>query len=90
MPRFKKIVSRRREENEIPTARIAIRNHCLECCGYSQNEVSLCTAPKCWLYPWRENKTPLELKKTLKPGQGFTRRKNQNPQINVNHPRRRA
>lgn len=74
MPRFKTIVSRRREEDEIPTARVAIRNHCLECCGYSLKEVSLCTAPKCWLYPWRENRTPAELKKKHKLGQGFARK----------------
>jgi len=30
----------------------AIRNHCLNCCGDSWNEVKLCTAKKCdlWLY----------------------------------------
>lgn len=31
----------------------AIRAACLECCGYSANEVIACTAPKCPLYPYR-------------------------------------
>ena len=49
---------RRREKGEFPTASAAIRNHCLECVGYQTNEVRLCTAPKCWLYPWRFGMKP--------------------------------
>ncbi len=62
MAKFTKIVHRRRKPDEIPTPRVAIRNHCLECCGYSTKETELCTAPKCWLYPWRFGTTPQDLK----------------------------
>ncbi len=48
-----KIQKRRRLPNEICTARTAIRNHCLECVGYESAEVARCTAPACWLYPYR-------------------------------------
>ncbi len=62
MPKMNKIVMRRREPDEIPTALVAFRNHCLECCGYSPREVAECTAPECWLFPWRFGRTPDELK----------------------------
>ena len=58
-----KILNRRRELDEVAPLRVAVRNHCLECCGYSYKEVELCTAPKCGLWPWRFGKTPKELKK---------------------------
>ena len=32
----------------------AIRAFCLECVGYSESEVSLCTAPACALFEYRE------------------------------------
>ncbi len=35
----------------------AMRIFCLECFGYSEMEVSLCTDPNCPLYPYRGNKT---------------------------------
>ena len=47
-----KVHKRRRLPQEIATARTAIRNHCLECCGYESAEVGRCTAPACWLYPY--------------------------------------
>jgi len=53
MIKISSIQTRRREPDEIPIARVAIRNHCLECAGYSPSEVKACTAIKCWLYPWR-------------------------------------
>ena len=49
----KHVYRRRRGPEEYPTAVAAIRSHCLECCGYSAPEVDKCTAPACWLYPWR-------------------------------------
>ena len=52
------ILRRRRNPDEVTTARIAIRNHCLECVGYVVSEVERCTSPECWLYPWRMGKTP--------------------------------
>lgn len=49
---------RRRKPGELPTLRIAVRNHCLECVGYQGPEVAKCTAPKCWLYPYRMSCSP--------------------------------
>ena len=49
---------RRRKAGEYPTAAAAIRNHCLECVCYNANEVRLCTAPECWLFPWRFGTKP--------------------------------
>lgn len=57
---FKKVVMRRRKQNEIPSLRVAIRNHCLECMGYQTGEVPICTSPECWLYPWRMGKLTLD------------------------------
>lgn len=57
------ITARRRLPEEVAIARVAIRNMCLECMGYSPNEVKACTAPECWLYPWRTG-TPKELKRS--------------------------
>lgn len=62
MTKVTSVRHRRREPDEIPIARVAIRNFCLECVGYLSNEVDLCTAPKCWVYPWRLGRTPPELK----------------------------
>ncbi len=36
----------------------AIRLKCLDCCCGSSNEVKLCTADKCPLYPFREGVNP--------------------------------
>ena len=49
---------RERRAGEMPTARAAIRNFCLQCTGFQAEEVRLCTAPKCWLFPWRFGMTP--------------------------------
>ena len=35
MSKFTRIVNRRRQGGEIPTLRVAVRNFCLECVGYS-------------------------------------------------------
>ena len=51
--RVSRILKRRREPGEIATPIVAMRNFCLECCGYVLSEVELCTAPKCWLFPYR-------------------------------------
>lgn len=51
--RSSRVQKRARLPHEISTARTAIRNHCLECCGYESAEVVRCTAPACWLYPYR-------------------------------------
>jgi len=32
----------------------AIRSFCMECCGYQEKEVTLCTDLACSLYPYRE------------------------------------
>ena len=59
------IKQRRRKLNEYPTARIAIRNFCIECMGYQVYDIGGCTDNQCWLYPWRMGKTPDELKKKM-------------------------
>ena len=43
----------------------AIRLFCLECCGGSSNEVKLCSAQKCALYPFRFGKNPFRPKREL-------------------------
>ena len=43
----------------------AIRAFCIDCCGGSSNEVKLCTAPKCVLYPFRLGKNPYRAKREL-------------------------
>ena len=35
-----------------------IREKCLDCCCGSANEVKLCTAERCPLWPWRMGKNP--------------------------------
>jgi len=47
------ILKRRRQRGELASPLKSIRNHCLECCGYNHAEVTRCTAPGCWLYPFR-------------------------------------
>ena len=31
----------------------ALREHCLECAGFSRKDVRLCPAAGCWLWPYR-------------------------------------
>lgn len=50
---------RRRLPNEIPSLHAAIRSFCAECMGYEGPQaVRQCTAPACWLYPWRNAERP--------------------------------
>lgn len=83
MKKITTIQRRRREPDEIATLRVSVRNHCLECMGYSPDGVVECTAKKCWLNPWRTGKTPPELKRKddgkasivfLQNGNGYRRR----------------
>lgn len=53
------VVTRRREPAECPAPLTAIRNHCLECCGWQLAETKKCTAPKCWLWPYRMGHDPV-------------------------------
>ncbi len=48
-----RVKRRRRRSGEVAQRAIAIRNHCLECCGYDAGEVRRCTSPRCWLWPHR-------------------------------------
>lgn len=41
----------------------AIRQKCLDCCCGSSNEVKLCTATACALYPFREGHNPYKVKR---------------------------
>ena len=36
----------------------AIRYHCLECVGWSNHEVNLCSSPLCALFPFRFGHNP--------------------------------
>ena len=31
----------------------AAKGHCLECVSYDRDEVAKCTAPACWMFPYR-------------------------------------
>ena len=61
MKKVTRLKTRDRKPDEIPTARVAIRNFCRACMGYQPTLVKGCTDPACWLYPWRVG-TPPELK----------------------------
>jgi len=53
--------NRRRLPGECPTARQAIRLHCMECCGWIYSEVRRCSAPECWLWLLRGSTYPQAL-----------------------------
>ena len=53
------------ENKEIRNPVKAIRAFCIDCCGGSSNEVKLCTAPKCALYPFRLGKNPYRTKRVM-------------------------
>lgn len=42
----------------LPSPLKAVRRHCLDCCGGSANEVSLCAAKSCPLWPFRFGSNP--------------------------------
>ena len=46
------------EEKKITNPVKAIRAMCLDCCCGSTNEIKLCTATRCPLYPFREGANP--------------------------------
>ena len=52
--RIRRTIKRRREPGEVAFLRTAVRNHCLECMGWETNPMR-CTAPKCWLWPYRKS-----------------------------------
>ena len=49
----------------------AIRAKCLDCCGQQANEVKMCPAQDCHLYPFRLGKNPYR-KRELTPEQRAT------------------
>ncbi len=58
---------RRRKPDEVVTRSAAIQAHCRECMGWDSGglgsvaeAVRECTAPECWLYPWRNGKLSIE------------------------------
>jgi len=53
----RRVCKRRRKPGELATPLVAIRNHCLECCGYNAAETARCTDRRCWLYPYRWGNT---------------------------------
>jgi hypothetical protein len=48
----------RRKENEILNPLKTMRKFCLECMCDSVDEVKRCSAPECFLYPYRFGKDP--------------------------------
>lgn len=56
-PSIKDGSGRRRKPGELPTRKVAIRLHCIECCGYQRAEVRRCDNRKCWLWPYRMGTT---------------------------------
>jgi len=46
--KYQKMYARRTKSRKA-----AVRSFCLECVGYSETEVELCTDKTCPLYPWR-------------------------------------
>jgi hypothetical protein len=64
---FRRLVRRRRHPSEVPTLPYAVQNYCRECMGWDVGDsgslpaaVFACTAPECWLYPWRNGKLTIE------------------------------
>ena len=54
------------EEKKLITNPIkAIRAFCVECCGGSAHEVSLCPAKECQLYEFRFGKNPYRSKREM-------------------------
>lgn len=43
---------------EVTSPLKAIKEFCLECCGYNSNDVKKCTAPLCPLYAFRNGHNP--------------------------------
>lgn len=53
------------DEKQATSPLKAIRLFCVDCCGGSSNEVKLCPATKCALYPFRFGKNPFRAKREL-------------------------
>lgn len=47
----------------------AIRRKCLDCCGGSSHEVSLCPIPSCPIFPFRFGKNPFRTKREMSEAQ---------------------
>ena len=48
-----------RNGNDKPTSPLmAIKEFCMECCGYNSADVKTCTAPNCPLFAFRSGKNP--------------------------------
>ena len=75
MAKINRVLKRRRREGEVPTARIAIRNQCLECVGYGHGEVEQCTDPECWLFPLRFGGKPDTRRNADRDTDGFAARR---------------
>ena len=46
-----------------------IRARCMDCCGYQPDEVKLCPAEDCPLWPFRLGKDPYKTPRQLSPAQ---------------------
>jgi len=55
----------KKEKKLITSPMKAIRAFCVECCGGSAHEVSLCPAKECQLYEFRFGKNPYRSKREM-------------------------
>ena len=53
------------DKKEITTPMKAIKAKCLDCCCNQHNEVKLCTAKDCALWPFRLGHSPFRAKREL-------------------------
>ncbi len=53
------VLARPRAADECARPLTAMRNFCLQCMGWVATEIPGCTAPDCWLFPYRLGKNPL-------------------------------
>ena len=51
-----------RKPNEVPSVLKAVRKHCIGC-NNTAKEVSRCQIESCWLWPYRDGKTPIRVRK---------------------------
>jgi hypothetical protein len=63
----------RRKENEILNPLKTMRKFCLECMCDSVEEVRRCSAPECFLYPYRFGKDPRKIGRPVSEKQKLAR-----------------
>lgn len=67
--KISKTMRRNRKPGETCTMKFAIKSFCLECMGDQVGEVRKCTAPTCWLWPYRLGGLDEAVHKEIKSGE---------------------